>query len=193
VLEVDGAGKRYGERWVFRGISFSLGLGDRLVVLGRNGAGKSTLLRAMAGLVSLSEGKVRLPEGDPRKAVAMSALEQSLYPHLTVAEHLQLAGELRGCETREEELLERIGLGHARDLLASQISTGMKARVKLAMAIQPRPKLLLLDEPGASLDEHGRDLVASIAQEQTSRGCLVVATNDPQERRLANLELELVG
>jgi len=191
VLKVEGLGKRFGSRWIFRGISFQLDAGDRLVILGRNGAGKSTLLKAIAGLTRPSEGKVTLPSGDVRLIVGLSALEQSLYPNLSVAEHLQLTADLRGCEPRTEELLDRIGLGYAKSFMASELSTGMKARLKMALAIQSRPAALLLDEPGAGLDEHGRSLVESIAHEQTERGCLIIATNDPTERRLANLELEL--
>lgn len=161
------------------------------MVLGRNGAGKSTLLKAIAGLISPSEGSVTLPKGDPRHTVGFGALEQSLYPQLTVEEHLRLTGDLRGCDPRTDELLDLIGLGYARDVPASQLSTGMKARLKMALAIQARPKLLLLDEPGAGLDEKGRALVERITEEQTGRGALILATNDPQERRLANLELEL--
>jgi ABC-type multidrug transport system ATPase subunit len=69
----------------------------------------------------------------------------------------------------------------------------MRARLKLGMALQPRPKLLLLDEPGASLDADGRELVAGICREQLKSGALLVATNDPQERAFATHELELAG
>ncbi|AIE85876.1 ABC transporter ATP-binding protein [Fimbriimonas ginsengisoli] len=193
VLRVDRLGKRYGDRWIFRGLSFQLNLGDRLVIVGRNGAGKSTLLRTLAGLLSPSEGKVDLPEGDPRLTLGLSALEQALYPQLTVEEHLKLAADLRGCPPRSEELLDQIGLTYARRYPAGQLSTGMKARLKLAIATQAHPKLLLLDEPGAGLDEEGRALVKQIADEQRGRGCLVMATNDPSERRLAELELELAN
>lgn len=193
MVSVDGLGKRYGSRWVFRGISFDLGLGDRLVVIGRNGAGKSTLLKAVAGLLRPSEGKIDLGEGDPRLTLGLCALEQSLYPQLTVEEHLSLTAELRGCPARTDELLERIGLGYARRYPAAQLSTGMKARLKIALAIQSKPRLLLLDEPGAGLDEAGRALVESVTAEQTERGSLIIATNDPGERRLANLELELAS
>lgn len=193
MLLVDNLGKRYGGRWVFRSLSFQLGTGDRLLVTGRNGSGKSTLLRTLAGLLSPSAGRVELPAGDSRLTVGLSALEQALYPQLTVAEHLRFAAKLRGCEAREDELLEQVGLGYARDVPASQLSTGMKGRLKLALASQARPKLLLLDEPGAGLDEAGRALVERIASEQAERGCLILATNDPAERRLANVELELAG
>ncbi len=193
VLRVEGLGKRYGGRWVFRGLAFSLEPGDRLVVLGRNGSGKSTLLRVLAGLIPANEGKIKLPPGDPRTTVAISALDQALYPQLSFAEHLRLAADLRGCEAREDELIEMVGLGEARDLPSGQLSTGMRARVRMALAIQPRPALLLLDEPGASLDEAGRTLVSEIAEEQAKQGILIVATNESQERRLATLELELAA
>jgi len=191
VVEVSGLGKRFGGRWIFRNLNFRLEQGDTLVVLGRNGAGKSTLLKTMAGLISPSEGTVTLPEGDVRLSVALSALEQALYPNLTVEEHLRFAGDMRGCPHRTDELLEQVGLVYARRYMAGEMSTGMKARLKLALATQARPKLLLLDEPGAGLDEQGRSLVEALSREQAKRGCLVLATNDPAERRFANVELEL--
>lgn len=61
----------------------------------------------------------------------------------------------------------------------------------MALAVQHEPDVLLLDEPGAGLDEAGRGLVAEIAEEQAGRGALIFATNDPVERRLANLELSI--
>ena len=162
-----------------------------MVILGRNGSGKSTLLRTIAGLTAKTEGTVSLPDGDPRWTLGLCALEQSVYGQLTISEHLQLTADLRGCPPRTDELLEKVNLGYARSMPASQLSTGMKARLKLAMAIQSNPLALLLDEPGAGLDEEGRNLVDLITSEQADRGCLIVATNDPLERRLANLELQL--
>jgi ABC-type multidrug transport system ATPase subunit len=193
VLKVDRLGKRYGGRWIFRGLTFELGRGDRLVILGRNGSGKSTLLRTIAGLTEKSEGNVVLPEGDPRHTLGLCALEQSVYSQLTVEEHLEMTADLRGCPARIDELLSKIDLAYARNERASHLSTGMKARLKIAMAIQSDPLALLLDEPGAGLDEAGRNLVTRITAEQAERGCLIVATNDPAERRLANLELQLAS
>jgi ABC-type multidrug transport system ATPase subunit len=162
-----------------------------LIVMGRNGVGKSTLLKIVAGLIPPTEGKVVLPEGDFRREVGFCGLDQSVYPHLTVREHLKLAGELRGCDDRADELLELVELAYAHDSFAGKMSTGMRARLKLAMAVQARPKLLMLDEPGAGLDEAGQSIVERICVEQRERGVLVIATNDVEERRLGNLELEL--
>jgi heme exporter protein A len=193
VLAVEGLGKRYGGRWVFRRITLEVRPGQRLVVLGSNGAGKSTLLKVVAGLVPASEGAVRLPEGDPRRVLGMAALEMALYPQLSAMEHLEFAAAMRGCEGRGEELLAQVRLLEARDRPAAQLSTGMKSRLKLALAIQPRPALLLLDEPGAAMDEAGRELLDELIAEQSERGAVVVATNDPAERRWATHELELAG
>jgi ABC-type multidrug transport system ATPase subunit len=191
VLAVEGLGKRFGNRWIFRGISFQLNRGDRLAVLGANGSGKSTLLKVISGLLPQTEGAVKLPCADVRTCLGLSGLEQSLYPNLTIREHLELAAQLRGCEARSSSLLQMIGLEHAADVQSAHLSTGMKARLKMALAVQPKPDVLLLDEPGASLDEEGRSLVDAIVGEQAERGCVIFASNDPAERRLANLELRL--
>ena len=193
VLEVNGLGKRYGDRWLFRNLTFHLHKGDALIVLGRNGAGKSTFLKAVAGLLVPTEGNVSCNVADTRTGLSLSAIELALYPALTLREHLRLASNLRGCDAREEELLSRIGLTHAANLSASKISTGMKARLKLALAIQPNPEILILDEPGAGMDESGVELVRAVCAEQTERGVLLLATNDPREKGLGTLELELTS
>jgi ABC-type multidrug transport system ATPase subunit len=121
----------------------------------------------------------------------LAALDQAVYPMLTCREHLKLAADLRGCEARDQELLEHVSLQDASEKLASHLSTGMRARLKIALAIQNDPDVLMMDEPGAGLDEAGRELVARITKAQAERGALILATNDPLERRLANLELSL--
>jgi ABC-type multidrug transport system ATPase subunit len=191
LLGAMGLGKRFGSTWIFRGLTFSVRKGEGLIIVGRNGSGKSTLLRTLAGLATPTQGEVLYADFEPRRGLAMSALDQSLYPFLSVREHLELFSRLRGCPDRTEELLERIGLMEAVNRFASKLSTGMKSRLKLALAIQPEPEVLLLDEPGAALDEAGKALVSAICLEQLSRGALVIATNDPSEKRFGTHELEL--
>jgi ABC-type multidrug transport system ATPase subunit len=136
VVAVESLGKRFGERWIFRGISFELGRGDRLIVLGKNGAGKSTLLKSILGLAEPTEGSARLPERDARSSVGYSSMDMTVYPFLTPSEHLDMAGRLRGCAARSEDLLGRVGLSEAHDRLSGQLSTGMRARLKIALAVQ---------------------------------------------------------
>ena len=191
MLRAEGLGKRFGRRWIFRSLSFEVKSGEAVAILGRNGSGTSTLLRILSGLMMPGEGSVILDVLDPRLDLAMASVEQSLYPQLTVAEHLEFAAELRGCEAKVDELLTKVGLAAARNAFASQLSTGMKVRLRVAQAIQTSPKLLLMDEPGAALDEEGRALVEEVCREQVARGALILATNDPTERRLTQRAIVL--
>lgn len=185
MLRAEGLGKRFGARWLFRRVDIDLKAGDRLLVTGPNGCGKSTLLRCLAGLERVTEG------GITTGTLGWSALEGALYPNLSVAEHLEFAADLRGMGSRSAELLETVELAYAADVPAQHLSSGMKARLRLALALQPNPKVLLLDEPGASLDAPGRAIVERVCAAHS--GCVVIATNDPDERRLGNLELELAA
>ena len=191
MVEVKNLGKRFGHRWLFRGLNFDLSAGQSLAVLGKNGSGKSTLLKLIASLLPPSEGAVRYDFHELRTELGYSALDMALYPQMTVREHLVFCGKVRGCPDRCDELLEIVGLGYAESTAAAKLSSGMKARLKLGMALQPKPKLLILDEPGASLDEDGRELIAEISRRQLEAGCLIIATNEPHERTHATHELHL--
>jgi ABC-type multidrug transport system ATPase subunit len=191
VIGARDLGKRFGARWVFKGLDFNVEPHQRLVILGPNGSGKSTLLKVLAGLLQPTMGSITSELTDYRTDIGYAALDMSLYAHLDPYEHLTLAARLRGCEARCDEMLDRVGLNHSRHLPASQLSTGLRMRLKLALALQPGPKVLMLDEPGASLDEAGRELLDGICQDQVAEGCVIIGTNDPRERRNATHELEL--
>jgi len=190
MLAVERLGKKFDGRWIFRGVDFELQHGQALIVLGRNGAGKSTFLKTLAGVISPTEGTVRRPDDLPTQ-LGFCALDGALYPALSIEEHLVMAAQLRGVDARTDELLERICLEDARTRPCGKLSTGMRNRVKLALAIQARPEVLLLDEPGAAMDEAGKELVSSICAEQAERGVLVIATNDPSEVRFGTHEIVL--
>lgn len=192
VLRVEDLGRKFSGRWIFRNLNFELGAGDGLVVTGRNGSGKSTLLKVISGLLSTSEGRSQF-QGDLRLDLGYAGLELALYPSLTATEHLEFSGKSRGVPSRSKEVLEEVGLGHAADKRISQMSSGMKSRLRLALAIQAQPKLLILDEPGVSLDELGKEVVERVCADQKERGTLILATNDPAERRFATHELELAN
>ena len=191
MLFAEGIGKRFGSRWIFRGLQFSVASGQVLGVFGANGSGKSTLLRLVAGLNVPSEGKIRIDgeSDDLRQSIGYAALDLALYPDLSASEHLTLATQLRGSPSNTDSLLERVNL--PKDQPSREFSSGMRARLRLALAIQHAPKVLLLDEPSASLDKEGRDLVQQIIQEQTQRGVVIIATNDPQEKEWAHHAITL--
>jgi ABC-type multidrug transport system ATPase subunit len=190
MIRCQGLGKRYGGRWLFRRLDIEARPGDCLVVTGVNGSGKSTLLRLLAGVLPPTEGRVDRG-ADPRRTVGYAALDQAVYPMLTVAEHLEIAARLRGVAPRVEELLREAGLEDAAHVAGGRLSTGMRARLKFALAVQAEPPALLLDEPGAGLDANGQGILERLIRTRIDRAAIVIATNDPQERRFATHELEL--
>lgn len=188
MLAATGLGKRFERFWAFRGVAFELRLGESLLITGHNGSGKSTLLKVLAGLIPPSEGSAIGPS-----RIGYAALDLQLYPTLTCREHLELTADLRGCAARTDDLLRQVGLESAIDKPAAALSTGMRSRIRLALAIQHEPELLLLDEPTAAMDEHGLALIDAVVAEQRQRGCVVIATNEPRDRRLATHALSLDG
>lgn len=192
MIAVEGLGKKYDKRWIFRNLAFSLEPGDCLVVTGRNGAGKSTLLKVLSGLERPTLGAVAIDVGDYRTGLSYCALDQATFANLTVLEHLSLAAEVRGIHADHEALIARTGLIEHRDVQAQHLSSGLRSRLKIALAIQSEPKLLLWDEPGVALDGAGKALIEQVVGEQLRRGVLVIATNDADERRFGTHALDLV-
>lgn len=192
MVAVEGLGKKYDKRWIFRNLAFSLEPGDCLVVTGRNGAGKSTLLKVLSGLERPTLGNVAVDVGDYRTGLSYCALDQATFANLTVLEHLSLAAEVRGIQADHEALIARTGLIEHRDVQAQHLSSGLRSRLKIALAIQSEPKLLLWDEPGVALDGAGKALIEQVVGEQLGRGVLVIATNDADERRFGTHALDLV-
>lgn len=186
MIRCSGLGKRYGSRWALRRVEIELSKGECLLITGPNGAGKTTLLRLLAGLESPSEGEVAASG-----TIGFAAPDLALYPNLTAGEHLLFAAALRRVEPRESALLERVGLQEHSGKPVAAYSTGMRSRLRLALAIQHQPAVLLLDEPTATLDEQGRQVVRDIIEEQRTRGCIALATNAEGDREFGDLEVRL--
>lgn len=186
-LVADRLSMRYGRQRLFEALSFTVEAGAPLAVVGRNGSGKSTLVRVLAGVLTPLSGEVRLEttgrvvdrETLPRE-VGMVAPALQLYDPLTARENLHFLCDARRLpRDRAAPVLDRVGLGDRADEPVAQLSTGMKQRLRVASALLHDPPVLLLDEPGATLDAEGRALVASVIASPDR--IVVVATNDPDE------------
>lgn len=197
-LDCENLGKAFGRRWLFRRINLKVSKGTGLVIIGPNGSGKTTLLRLLCGLVSPTEGQVlwcyedeKLPPHYARPLLGVVLPDCEPYEELTAWENLSLVADLRDVPIQKaQDWLKRVDLHSASHQLTREFSSGMKMRLKLAMAMLHEPAVLLLDEPTAMLDSSGRVLVSEIIAEQKQRGIVVIATNE--ERDLAYGEQQIV-
>ncbi|RIJ76923.1 ABC transporter ATP-binding protein [Nakamurella silvestris] len=180
VLEADGLGKRYGNRWALRDCTFSLPEGQVAALVGPNGAGKSTLLHLAVGLLRPDDGSVRVLGQQPYDNVAVLpdlgfvAQDTPLYRDFTAAELVTMGGKLNRARWDASVARNRLAqLGIAPHQRVGTLSGGQRAQVALALALSKRPRLLLLDEPVASLDPLARHeflqaLMGSVAETGTT-------------------------
>ena len=189
-IVVEGAAKRFGRRWALRGASFRVETGTAVALMGPNGSGKTTLLRVLSTSLRPTRGGGTvfgldlLKEADLiREHVGALYHAPGVYGDLTARENLEFSRRMWGGDTvlGVDETLERVGLTSAADERARGFSSGMTRRLSLARLVMRPPRLLLLDEPYASFDIGGIDLVNEIVREVVARGGIaLIATHDPE-------------
>ena len=200
-LEAKELSKRFGSRQVFAGLSFELQTGRSLAVVGRNGSGKSTLLMLLLGLHYPTRGELAyrrdgtaLDDDGIRASTSLVSPYLNLYDQLTGEENMVFMATLSGINLPGKEiasLLTRVGLeGRGEDLVAGY-SSGMKQRLKYAVAMIKNPGYLFLDEPTSNLDADGKKIVRSLIEERRERSIIVIATNEEEEYSLADNALRL--
>ena len=167
-------------------LSLSIGPGETVALVGPSGCGKSTALRLLAGLEQPTRGQVTRAAGRGETAVVFQAptLAPWLSARANVALPLELAGTPRAeARRRADEALARVGLAGAEAARPTQLSGGMAMRVSLARALVTAPKLLLLDEPFAALDEITRRTLADdvLTLWAATRPAIVFVTHNVEE------------
>ena len=167
-------------------ITLSIAAGDTVALVGPSGCGKSTALRLLAGLEAPTRGDVSRAPGRGETAVVFQA--PTLAPWLSARANVALPLELSGVERHEarrraDEALARVGLAGAEAARPAQLSGGMAMRVSLARALVTNPRLLLLDEPFAALDEITRRALADdvLTLWAASRPAIVFVTHNVEE------------
>ena len=166
MVEIENVSKRYGSgQPVLGGISLSVAKGEFVGLIGPSGCGKSTVLKLISGLTPPTSGSIRvdgMAPKDAREIVSYIFQDATLLPWRTVEQNVGLGLELEGVarparEQKTAALLDLVGLTHVVKSYPRQLSGGMKMRVSIARALATSPRLLLMDEPFAALDEMSRD------------------------------------
>jgi molybdate transport system ATP-binding protein len=179
-------------------LGLPIGAGEVVALLGPNGAGKSTALRALAGLLRLTSGQIKLADqvvADPVRGIHRGPHERSigvvfqdylLFPHMSVLDNVAFGPLVQGlgkpeARRRAAEWLDRVGVAHIANAKPVAVSGGQAQRVALARALATEPRLLLLDEPLAALDVKTRLLVRAEVRRHLAdfSGATLLVTHDP--------------
>ena len=175
LVEVKNIKKNYGKNEAVKGISFSIEENEILGLLGPNGSGKTTTIGMLLGLLKPTSGEIFI-NGQKLEGNRIEILEQinfispyiELPKKLTVKQNLTVYGKLykiNNINERIEFLSEKLRLGGLLNNITGELSSGQKNRVSLAKALINEPKVLLLDEPTASLDPEVGDFVRSFLED----------------------------
>ncbi|MCX6286316.1 MAG: ABC transporter ATP-binding protein [Bacteroidetes bacterium] len=200
-IYLDGIGKKFNTEWIFRNVSLDLHAGEACAILGRNGSGKSTLLQIIAGSIHPTAGKIRyelngkdITDSLVFRELAMVAPYLEIIEDFTLEEmldfHFSFKTYLPGIDANK--VREILDLKVRKSKTIRQYSSGMKQRLKLALAIFSDVPLLLLDEPVMNLDKAGMEWYLRLVREYAGKRTLVICSNQQaQESAFAGKILQI--
>ncbi len=184
MITLENVTKSYARKMILRGISFEASRGQVTLMVGPNAAGKSTTMKLLAGIVRPDNGIARIDGFNivAEKIAAQYALaylpqRPSFHPKLTSLEVLRFYARLRGVPpARAEAMLERMGLTEVAHTHTAKLSGGMRQRLGIAFLLLADARVLLLDEPGLSLDPGWRKRLQETLRFEAERGKTVLVT-----------------
>lgn len=186
-IKLNNIGKRYNFEWIFRNVNYEFTNHNNYVILGSNGSGKSTLLQVIAGNIIASEGAIDFSKNNsPLDAENIYTQISFASPYLELFEdfslneaiefHASFKPFIKGLTTKE--IVALTGLDKSADKQLKYYSSGMKQRVRLALAILSDTPLLLLDEPTSNLDKKAIDWYQNLVNQFSDKRLIIVCSNE---------------
>lgn len=203
-ITLQNLGRRYNREWIFRHVDYTFSFGKKYAVLGPNGSGKSTLLKVISGSLVPSEGKIVY-----ENMRAQPILTENVYQQLTIAApymelveeltlreliafHFKFKSYLPGFDL--DEVVRTLYLEKALDKEIRFFSSGMKQRVKLALACCSSSSIVLLDEPMSNLDTAGEDWYLSLIERTIGADrILIIASNQEKEYAFCDVQINILS
>ncbi len=190
-IVLDNIGKRFRFEWIFKNVSLTFEQGTRYALLGHNGSGKSTLMQIISGFLTPSKGSLTYTEAD--KAIDLDDFYTKISyaaPYIDLIEEFTLQETIvfhqkfkpfaSGFDTKKVIELLNFPSGNTHKQIR-YFSSGMKQRLKLALALCSDTPIILLDEPTTNLDAQGVEWYRKLVLELTSDKLFIVASNIPQD------------
>jgi len=200
-LHLNNIGKRYRFEWIFRQVDYVFEKGQKYAILGPNGSGKSTLLQILSGHLSPSEGKVdfylnkeKTEREEVFRQVSMAGPYMDVIEEFTLLESLRFHQKFKPylSELQPKNLVDILQFSKHKNKEVRFFSSGMKQRLKLALALCSDTRLLLLDEPTTNLDNQGiawyRQLIDTYANDRT----LIIASNIEHDYDFCERQLNIM-
>ncbi len=200
-INLQQIGKKFNREWVFRNINFEIPAGTRIAVLGSNGSGKSTLLQVISGILSPSEGETSYLVNNKK------ILVDEVFEHFSIASpYLELVEEMTLIEMIDfhfsfkkrlhnlsnQEIISFLGLEKSTHKEIRHFSSGMKQRLKLALAILSDVACILLDEPCSNLDKQGIAWYQELLKNYTQHRTLIVCSNQEYEYEFCDKSISIM-
>ncbi|MEN9369917.1 MAG: hypothetical protein RI952_782 [Bacteroidota bacterium] len=197
-IELTGLGKKFNRDWIFKGIDVTIASSDRVAIIGPNGSGKSTLLQVISGVLSPNAGTIAFQNAGVDISV------ENIYKNISIAApYLELPEEMTLMEliqfhfsfkdqlgfTSAEEIINSMGLQKAKNKEIRYFSSGMKQRVKLALALYSKVDCILLDEPTTNLDEQGIAWYLNLIDTMLGNRTIFVSSNQAHEYAFCNKQI----
>ena len=183
MLEIRNISKSFGNKKVLDDISFSVGKGEIVSVLGKNGGGKTTLFKTILGILEPDSGTVML-DGRPLKLTETGYLpeERSLYYDCTVFKQLRHFALLKGLKARQadrevEEWLDITDMQEYRDTIPLKLSKGNQQKIQLIVALSGNPSVLVLDEPWTGLDIDNMELFEKLIKREKKENRVILLSS----------------
>lgn len=200
-ITLENIGRRFNRDWVFRHVNCQFETNRSYAVLGPNGSGKSTFLQVVAASLIPSAGEIRYTVNKKKiepdfiyRHLSIAAPYMELIEEFTLSEqirfHFTLRNYLPGFD--EEAIMDLLGLHHANERQIKHFSSGMKQRVKLALACCSDVSLVLLDEPTTNLDRQGVDWYLNLVAETRAARLLMVCSNQEKEYSFCEQVINIV-
>jgi ABC-type multidrug transport system ATPase subunit len=185
-ITLEKISKKYNYEWIFREVDYTFESGQAYVILGANGSGKSTLMQIVAGNLLPTSGKIHFRKGSEEisqdflyRNVSISAPYLELIEEFTLAEILGFHRKFKPFHgnLNDNGIIDITGLSRVKNKPIRYYSSGMKQRVKLALAILSDTKIVLLDEPASNLDKQGVEWYQQLAANYSNGRIFIVCSN----------------
>ena len=187
-VKLNKVGKRFNKEWILKNLSLDIPSQSSLSITGANGSGKSTLIKLIAtymeptsGNLQYFENKKDYPTENIPQTIGLAAPYVDLIEEFSLKEHVEFHFKFRSTPFSLDEIITRTNFQFSIDKKVKDFSSGMKQRLKLALAIHAENKLLILDEPTSNLDQEGIEWYRDQILQKIGTCTIIVASNQRHE------------